>query len=192
MPGGAAVAGEHLLRARAGPADPGGRNEFPGRVAPAGGTCQAGRRCAHAEPAEGGTVAFAALITWFAAVLVGLFMLAMWLIENDATDRVVAPSRLPVVIIFAHLFLAAAGLAVWVVSSSLAGSCLPGRRSASCVALRRLAPPCSCGGFLSTGGLPGRRARRNPLTRGSPSQPRATSQLWSSPPTGCSRFRPWC
>ena len=60
-------------------------------------------------------MAFAALITWFAAVLLGLFMLAVWLIENDVTDRVVAPSRLPVVIIFTHLFLAAAGLAMWVV-----------------------------------------------------------------------------
>ena len=60
-------------------------------------------------------MAFAALITWFAAVLLGLFMLAVWLIENDVTDRVAAPSRLPVVIIFTHLFLAAAGLAMWVV-----------------------------------------------------------------------------
>lgn len=59
-------------------------------------------------------MAFAALITWFAAVLLGLFMLAVWLIENDVTDRVVAPSRLPVVIIFTHLALAAAGLAMWV------------------------------------------------------------------------------
>jgi hypothetical protein len=59
-------------------------------------------------------MAFAALITWFAAVLLGLFMLAVWLIENDVTDRVVAPSRLPVVIIFTHLSLAAAGLAMWV------------------------------------------------------------------------------
>jgi hypothetical protein len=60
-------------------------------------------------------LAYAALITWFAAVLLGLFMLAVWLIENDVTDRVVAPSRLPVVIIFAHLSLAAAGLVMWVV-----------------------------------------------------------------------------
>lgn len=60
-------------------------------------------------------MAYAALITWFAAVLLGLFMLAVWLIENDVTDRVVAPSRLPVVIIFTHLSLAAAGLAMWVV-----------------------------------------------------------------------------
>ena len=58
---------------------------------------------------------FVVLITWFVAVLMGLFMLAVWLIENDVTDRAVAPSRLPVVIIFTHLFLAAAGLAMWVV-----------------------------------------------------------------------------
>jgi len=60
-------------------------------------------------------VAFAALITWFAAVLLGLYMLAVWLIENDVTDRAAAPSRLPTVIIFTHLGLAAAGLAMWVV-----------------------------------------------------------------------------
>jgi len=60
-------------------------------------------------------VAYAALITWFAAVLLGLYMLAVWLIENDVTDRGAAPSRLPVVIIFTHLGLAAAGLAMWVV-----------------------------------------------------------------------------
>ena len=40
-------------------------------------------------------MAFAALITWFAAVLLGLYMLAVWLIENDVTDRAAAPSRLP-------------------------------------------------------------------------------------------------
>jgi hypothetical protein len=54
------------------------------------------------------------LITWFCAMLLGLFMLAVWLIENDVTDQRVAPSRLPVVIIFGHLFLAAAGLTTWV------------------------------------------------------------------------------
>ena len=60
-------------------------------------------------------MAFAALITWFAAVLLGLYMLAVWLIENDVTDRAAAPSRLPVAVIFSHLFLAAAGLTMWVV-----------------------------------------------------------------------------
>ena len=57
---------------------------------------------------------FATVITWFAAVLMGLFMLAVWLIENDVTGGGVAPSRLPVPVIFAHLALAATGLTVWV------------------------------------------------------------------------------
>jgi hypothetical protein len=56
---------------------------------------------------------FATVIIWFATVLLGLFMLAVWLIENDVTGQGVAPSRLPVPVIFAHLGLAATGLTVW-------------------------------------------------------------------------------
>jgi hypothetical protein len=59
-------------------------------------------------------VGFVVLITWFAAVLMGLFMLAVWLIENDVTDPGTAPSRLPALVVFAHMFLAAAGLGIWV------------------------------------------------------------------------------
>jgi len=58
-------------------------------------------------------VGFATVITWFATVLLGLFMLTVWLIENDVTGQGVAPSRLPVPVIFAHLGLAATGLTVW-------------------------------------------------------------------------------
>ena len=57
---------------------------------------------------------FATVITWFATVLMGLFMLTVALIENDVTGQGVAPSRLPVPVIFAHLLLAASGLTVWV------------------------------------------------------------------------------
>ena len=57
---------------------------------------------------------FATVITWFATVLMGLFMLAVWLIENDVSSHGVARSRLPVPIIFTHLGLAATGLSVWV------------------------------------------------------------------------------
>jgi len=59
-------------------------------------------------------VAFATAITWLATVLMGLYMLAVWLIENDLTSRGSIPSRLPVPVIFAHLLLAASGLTVWV------------------------------------------------------------------------------
>jgi hypothetical protein len=59
-------------------------------------------------------VGFAALITWFAAVLAGLYMFTVWLIENDVTARHTAPSQLPVPVIFTHLALAVTGLGVWV------------------------------------------------------------------------------
>ncbi len=58
-------------------------------------------------------MSIAALITWFAAVLAGLYMLAVWLIENDVTGRA-TPSRLPTPVLFTHLFLAGSGLVVWV------------------------------------------------------------------------------
>ncbi len=57
---------------------------------------------------------YAALITWFAGVLAGLYMLAVWLIENDVTGQHAAPSQLRVPVIFGHLTLAIAGLGVWV------------------------------------------------------------------------------
>jgi hypothetical protein len=54
------------------------------------------------------------LITWFVTILPGLYMLAVWLIENDVTDRNTPASRLPTPIIFTHLLLAVTGLGVWV------------------------------------------------------------------------------
>jgi hypothetical protein len=57
---------------------------------------------------------FVALIVWFVTALWGLYMLAVWLIENDATRRGNAASRLPVPVILAHVSLAVTGLGVWV------------------------------------------------------------------------------
>jgi hypothetical protein len=57
---------------------------------------------------------FAALIAWFVAALCGLYMLAVWLIENDATDQRHSVSRLPLPVIVAHVTLAVSGLVVWV------------------------------------------------------------------------------
>jgi hypothetical protein len=59
-------------------------------------------------------VAYVALVTWFVTILPGLYMLAVWLIENDVTDRTAAASRLPTPVIFTHLLLAVTGLVVWV------------------------------------------------------------------------------
>jgi hypothetical protein len=57
---------------------------------------------------------FIALITWFVTALGGLYMLAVWLIENDVTGRGTSASRLPLPVILGHVFLAVSGLVVWV------------------------------------------------------------------------------
>jgi hypothetical protein len=57
---------------------------------------------------------FIALITWAGAALAGLYMLAVWLIENDVTKRGASASRLPVPVVFGHLLLAVTGLVFWV------------------------------------------------------------------------------
>jgi hypothetical protein len=82
-------------------------------AAPGGARCQRAVSASGGRVELGGNVGFATVITWFATVLLGLFMLAVWLIENDVTGQGVAPSRLPVPVIFAHLGLAATGLTVW-------------------------------------------------------------------------------
>ena len=57
---------------------------------------------------------FVALIVWFITALWGLYMLAVWLIENDATRQGNAASRLPLPVILAHVTFAVTGLVVWV------------------------------------------------------------------------------
>ena len=64
-------------------------------------------------PIQWGAMGFAALITWFVAILAGLYMLAVWLIENDVTSRA-TPSRLPPPVVFGHLLLAGTGFTLWV------------------------------------------------------------------------------
>ena len=58
---------------------------------------------------------FAALISWFVTALVGLYLVAVWLIENDVTQQDGIASRLPGPVILGHVLLALTGLAVWVV-----------------------------------------------------------------------------
>ena len=59
-------------------------------------------------------MAYIALIAWFITALGGLYMLVVWLIENDATDQRHSASRLPLPVIVGHVTLALTGLAVWV------------------------------------------------------------------------------
>ena len=55
----------------------------------------------------------AALIIWIVTAFGGLYLLAVWLIENDVTHRGAA-SRLPGPVILGHVLLALTGLVVWV------------------------------------------------------------------------------
>jgi hypothetical protein len=56
----------------------------------------------------------AALISWLVTAFVGLYLLAVWLIENDVTHKGTARSRLPGPVILGHVLLALTGLGVWV------------------------------------------------------------------------------
>jgi hypothetical protein len=57
----------------------------------------------------------AALISWFVTAFVGLYLVAVWLIENDVTQPGTVASRLPGPVIGGNVVLALAGLAVWVI-----------------------------------------------------------------------------
>jgi hypothetical protein len=56
----------------------------------------------------------ASLISWFVTAFVGLYLLTVWLIENDVSQRAVR-SRLPGPVIGGHVLLAVSGLVCWVV-----------------------------------------------------------------------------
>jgi len=56
----------------------------------------------------------AALISWFVTAFVGLYLVAVWLIENDVSQGAVH-SRLPGPVILGHVLLALTGLVTWVV-----------------------------------------------------------------------------
>jgi hypothetical protein len=56
----------------------------------------------------------ASLISWFVTAFLGLYLLTVWLIENDVSQRAVR-SRLPGPVIGGHVLLALSGLVCWVV-----------------------------------------------------------------------------
>jgi hypothetical protein len=56
-----------------------------------------------------------ALLMWFIAVLGGLFLLAIWLIEYDAEFQSAAATRLPIPVLASHGLLALTGLFIWMV-----------------------------------------------------------------------------
>jgi hypothetical protein len=54
------------------------------------------------------------LIFWIATIFVGLFLLAIWLIEYDPDYQQAAATRLPISVVSSHVLLAVSGLAVWI------------------------------------------------------------------------------
>jgi hypothetical protein len=58
-------------------------------------------------------MALVALIAWLCTVSLGLYLLAIWLIEYDREFQSAAATRLPVPVIGTHALLAFGGLAVW-------------------------------------------------------------------------------
>lgn len=56
---------------------------------------------------------FIAFLTWIAAALVGMYLLAVWLIEYDPEFQRAAATRLPIPILVSHVLLAVTGLIVW-------------------------------------------------------------------------------
>ena len=56
-----------------------------------------------------------ALLSWLVTAFAGLYLLAVWLIENDVAHKGAVASRLPGPVILGHVLLALTGLVVWVV-----------------------------------------------------------------------------
>jgi hypothetical protein len=56
-----------------------------------------------------------ALLCWIATAFFGLYLLAVWLIENDVSEKGATASRLPAPVIGGHALLALVGLGFWVV-----------------------------------------------------------------------------
>lgn len=55
-----------------------------------------------------------ALLAWIVTALAGLYLLAIWLIEYDPDVQRVAPTRLPIPVVFGHVLFAVGGLGSWV------------------------------------------------------------------------------
>jgi hypothetical protein len=58
-------------------------------------------------------MALIALVAWLSTVSIGLYLLAIWLIEYDREFQSAAATRLPVAVIGTHALLAFGGLAAW-------------------------------------------------------------------------------
>ncbi len=95
-------------------------------------------------------MAFAALICWFATAFVGLYLVAVWLIENDVNQEGNVASRLPGPVILTHVLLALTGFVFWVIHLIFGSPGGAGQRWQLWGGSRCLARRCSPGGSRST------------------------------------------
>jgi hypothetical protein len=131
----------------------------------------------------------AALISWFVTALFGLYLLAVWLIENDVTHRGATASRLPAPVIFGHVLLALTGLVFWVIHL------LSGSQAAGWAAVGILGGVATLGLTMFTRWIPVHIAYAAAETKAgrpaeSTSRPNGPSQCRSSPVTACSPAQP--
>jgi hypothetical protein len=66
------------------------------------------------HPSERDTMGVAALISWVVTAFGGLYLLVIWLIENEASERGATATRLPLPVVSGHALLAVAGFGLWI------------------------------------------------------------------------------
>src|SRR5207248_8290836 len=64
---------------------------------------------------DGGSMKWAALVTWVITALGGFGLLAIWLQRGGASQRHQSGRRIRAPLIFTHLSLAATGLVLWII-----------------------------------------------------------------------------
>jgi hypothetical protein len=60
------------------------------------------------------SITLISVIFWIITIFVGLFLLAIWLIEYDTDYQRAEATRLPISVISSHVLLALTGLGVWI------------------------------------------------------------------------------
>jgi hypothetical protein len=118
-------------------------------------------------------VGLVTLATWGCTVLLGLYMLLVWLIEYDPSGPDASASRLRAPIVFTHLGLAAASLMVWAVYL------LTGQRRLAWIAVGGLTLIALLGLFMFLRWIPVHRGDQ-PVRRGASYEPHPTDR----PPEG--------
>src|SRR5215475_9639116 len=60
------------------------------------------------------SITLISVIFWIITIFIGIFLLAIWLIEYDSDYQRAEATRLPISVISSHVLLALAGLGIWI------------------------------------------------------------------------------